>query len=599
MNSKKTGGPLIPQNIIDEILAKVRISDVLSKYTEVKRGGRSLMVKCPFHTDKTPSMSVSDEKGVYHCFSCGRSGNAVGFLMEYKKLGFVDAMTELGREVGIDVEKYKSAGSGVNSKKRERLFTLNQKAMSYFHNALLKSPEGKIARDYLKMRGVSEKSIHDFRLGFGSMDWNAPLEYLKQEGYSDAELLNASIASKSDKGRIYSRFRGRLIFPIFSRDGKVVGFGGRVLEKEAKGAKYLNSSENEVFQKRSLLYGLNMARDEAVSKKAVMITEGYMDVIACHQSGIQNCVAPLGTAFTENHLNIVERFIEEVWFLFDGDAAGLKAASRALDTAVKSEVKQRVVILPDGTDPADFLMNDGRDAFVSYLGKNSLTPVEFKLKFISTFVDPEKDKVNFLREFFPFASAMESAIKRDEALKSLSEFLYVDPTVINEDFARFRASNREFGRSITEEVQAKNTVSKAELEMIAVLSAFPEFLAMVSVVLQEDDFKDQELKSLFEFLKSHPDKKTQEILTRVESPELKNLAAVYALQTDMTKEFCLEIAYKIKVKSLTEKRKAMLRMLPQMESAEKRLTIEEINRLEEEIKEMKNRQTELIHFNLK
>lgn len=320
---------VIPQAVIDEILNKVSIIDVIGKYIEIKKSGKNSLALCPFHQEKTPSFSISEDKGLYHCFGCGASGNTIKFLMDYQKLTFIEALQEMAKSAGVDLNQYSGINDFIPVKEKDELIKINREAMSYYHKMLWSSSDSLEARNYLKNRKVTPDIVKVYRLGYGGKDWNSLRDYLNGKGFRDDAIIKTGLISNGNTG-LFDRFRDRIIFPILDKDGNPVGFGGRILEGEKKTAKYLNSAENIIFHKGSLLFSLNLAKDEIVKDKKAILVEGYMDVIALYQNGIKNSVAPLGTSLTENQLNILKKYCEKVIFIFDGDKAGIKAANGLL-----------------------------------------------------------------------------------------------------------------------------------------------------------------------------------------------------------------------------------------------------------------------------
>jgi DNA primase len=348
----------IPDAFIDELLARVDIVDVVGARVPLKRAGREHQACCPFHDEKTPSFTVSPSKQFYHCFGCGAHGNAIGFLMEYDNLGFLDSVEELARQAGMEVPKE----AGQRREGGEALYEMLVKASSFFQRQLPQTPA---AVDYLKDRGISGEIARDFQIGYAPDSWDGLLSALGPNKEAIALLDRAGLLSTRDSGGHYDKFRGRIIFPILDTRGRPVAFGGRVMSSDG-GPKYLNSPETELFHKGRQLYGLYQAR-QAVGKLAhLIVVEGYMDVVALAQFGIREVVATLGTATTPEHAEILFRAAPEVIFCFDGDRAGRQAAERALESVLprlKDGRQARFLFLPDGEDPDSLVRSEGREAF--------------------------------------------------------------------------------------------------------------------------------------------------------------------------------------------------------------------------------------------
>lgn len=361
----------IPAQFIDELMTRIDIVDVIDARVPLKKGGRDYMACCPFHTEKTPSFTVSQTKQFYHCFGCGAHGTAIGFLMDYEHMGFVDAVQELAARVGMTVprEALASDDSGSNE-----LYEVLEAAAAYYRRQLREHAGGARAIEYLKKRGLSGEIAATFAIGYAPPGWDNVLRALGGDAQRETLLLRAGLLIDKPEGGRYDRFRDRIMFPIHDRRGRIIGFGGRVLDDNTP--KYLNSPETPVFHKGRELYGLYLARARVRQLSRLLVVEGYMDVVALAQYDIQYAVATLGTATTSDHLEQLYRATPEVVFCFDGDRAGRAAAWRALETAlpVLREGRQaRFLFLPDGEDPDSMVRKEGKDSFEARL--NTATPL--------------------------------------------------------------------------------------------------------------------------------------------------------------------------------------------------------------------------------
>ncbi len=349
---------LIPQSFINDLIDRVDIVDVIDSRVTLKKAGKNYQARCPFHDEKTPSFSVSPDKQFYHCFGCGVSGTALTFLMEYERLEFVDAVEALARIAGVTVPR---EGSSKAAPDHRKLYDALSTADMWFRRKLKASAE---AVAYLKDRGLTGMIARDFGIGFAPDEWQALSEALADKHSADS-LLKAGLLTENDKGRRYDRFRGRIMFPIRDTRGRVIGFGGRVMDGDS-GPKYLNSPETPVFHKGRELYGLFEARKALRRIDKLLVVEGYMDVVALAQAGIANAVASLGTATTTDHFHKLYRYSEEVVCCFDGDSAGRQAAWRALENALSTLTQGRqlkFMFLPDGEDPDSLVRKEGRERF--------------------------------------------------------------------------------------------------------------------------------------------------------------------------------------------------------------------------------------------
>ncbi|HEY9199944.1 MAG TPA: DNA primase [Gammaproteobacteria bacterium] len=360
----------IPQHFIDDLMQRVDIVEVIDSRVPLKKAGREYQACCPFHNEKSPSFTVSPTKQFYHCFGCGVHGTALGFLMDYEHLDFVDAVEELARSVGLEVPR--EAGPALDRERADTtagLYELLAEAARHFRQQLRQHPEAKRAVEYLKRRGLSGEIAQAYGLGYAPSGWDNLLQALGKDQQTQIEMERAGLLIKKDGGGLYDRFRDRVMFPIHDRRGRVIGFGGRVLGDDTP--KYLNSPETPVFHKGRELYGLFEARKRERKLERLLVVEGYMDVVALAQYGIGNVVATLGTATTRDHLEQLYRVVPEVVFCFDGDRAGRAAAWRALENALpvlKDGRQARFLLLPEGEDPDTLVRKEGKDAFVRRIG---------------------------------------------------------------------------------------------------------------------------------------------------------------------------------------------------------------------------------------
>lgn len=351
----------IPTQFIDELLARIDIVDVIDARVPLKKAGKNLHACCPFHNEKTPSFTVSQEKQFYHCFGCGAHGTAIGFLMEYDQLSFPEAIQELADQVGMQVPTTQQASL---SPAKQSLYDLMDKVGRYYVHQLHNHPQRQPFQGYLQQRGLSASTIEAFGLGMAPDGWDNVLRTFGKDQLTTKQLLDGGLLIKNDKGRTYDRFRNRIMFPIRDRRGRVIGFGGRVMDDSTP--KYLNSPETPIFHKGTELYGLYQARKANRKLERILIVEGYMDVIALAEFGISNAVATLGTSTTVDHLRVLLRAAPEVVFCFDGDRAGREAAWRAAENALPmlgGNQQLKFMFLPDGEDPDSLVRKQGADAF--------------------------------------------------------------------------------------------------------------------------------------------------------------------------------------------------------------------------------------------
>ena len=397
----------IPEQFVDELVSRTDIVDLVSGYVRLNKKGNNYWGLCPFHSEKTASFSVSPDKQICYCFGCHKGGGAINFLMEMENLSFVEAVQQLAQRAGMQVPE--SDYDKGRKERRERLLEMNKEAARYFH-AQLYAPGGAQALDYLRRRGLSQGTLTNFGLGFAPDSWDGLLNALAEKGYDKKMVLEGGLAVSNDKGRIYDRFRNRVMFPIIDVRGSVIGFGGRVMDDSKP--KYLNSPEGPVYNKSRNLFALNIAKKTKEGR--IILTEGYMDTIALHQAGFDCAVASLGTALTADHAQLLARYTKEAVIAYDGDGAGVAAAQRAIPLLEKAGLKVKVLQMRGAKDPDEFIKAYGRDAFAKLLDESS-NHIEYRLEKIKSKYDLKDDaqRIEFLREATGLIASLSSAVERE------------------------------------------------------------------------------------------------------------------------------------------------------------------------------------------
>jgi DNA primase len=353
---------LIPDNTLEQVRAASDIVEIIGGYFPLKRAGGNHVALCPFHKEKSPSFNVNPQRQIYHCFGCHAGGDVFKFIQEYEHIGFVDAVKRLAERAGIPLELEDDPRAGEKRREKDTLLKVHEQLAKRWHSVLLNDAAGQPARDYLQARGVSTEAVEAFRLGFAPGDWEDTVNWAKAQKHDPRVMEQAGLVASKD-GRQYGRFRARLMFPIRDEQSRVIGFSGRVLEADVKGAKYVNSPETPLFHKSKVIYGLDKARRPIIAAESVLICEGQLDTIACHMAGIENVVAPQGTALTADHARVLKRYANEVILCFDSDTAGQAAAVRSLDGLLESELAIRVMTVPAPHDPDSFIREKGVEAF--------------------------------------------------------------------------------------------------------------------------------------------------------------------------------------------------------------------------------------------
>ncbi len=419
----------IPKQFIDELLTRSDIIDVIDARVPLRKAGKDYKACCPFHEEKTPSFTVSADKQFYHCFGCGAHGSAIGFLMDYEHMSFVEAVEELAARAGLTVPKEAGAAFEKEKDTGADLIELMREAARFYRSQLREHPQASRPVEYLKGRGITGEIARDFDLGFAPDGWDNLLRALGKDDASREALARAGLVVKKDSGGYYDRFRDRVMFPIEDHRGRIVAFGGRIIDKGEP--KYLNSPETPLFHKGRELYGLFHARDAIKRESRVLVVEGYMDVVALAQFGVDFAVATLGTATTRDHLERLFRHAPEIVFCFDGDRAGREAAWRALDNAlpVLREGRQiSFLFLPEGEDPDTLVRKEGRDAFLARL-KKALPLPDYLFDTLSRQVDLGRldGRARLVELARPLLSKMPAGVLRQMMLDRLAELSLMDP----------------------------------------------------------------------------------------------------------------------------------------------------------------------------
>ena len=414
----------IPQEKLEEIAQANDIIEVISSYIPIKKRGKGFLALCPFHADKHPSLNISQEKQVYHCFSCKASGNVYSFVQNYEKITFFETAEKLAARAGIEL-KLKQSSPDV-SNEISMLFEINKIAAKFYNHNLnnLNENEKDFIYGYLVKRKIQKQTGVKFGIGYAPKEWDSLLNHFKEENLfktGDLEKAGLVIQSDKDNNKYYDRFRGRLLFPIFNENDKVVGFGGRKLYEDDPGGKYINSPETKIYYKSKILYGLNFAKDSIRALNNIILVEGYMDVIALSQADISNVVASSGTSLTEEQVRLISRYTKNVTVLFDADLAGIKAAKRGIEIILEAGLDLNVVTLPEGEDPDSFINDKGKNEFQKLLDKKQSI-----INFISSLYEKKNklssvnDKTEFIKEIIGYVSRIPDKIKRAFYVKELS-----------------------------------------------------------------------------------------------------------------------------------------------------------------------------------
>ena len=478
---------MIPEDIINEIKYRNDIETAVSQYVNLKRRGKNLVGLCPFHSEKTPSFTVYPENGSFYCFGCGVGGDVFTFTGLIENLDYMESIKLLAERSGISLPQDGYDDSMQRLKKK--IYDINRDTARFFHSFLM-SPGGKWALDYLTGRGLTVKTIKHFGLGAAPDSWDALIHHLKEKGYTESDMLAANVIGKSERGGIYDRFRKRVMFPIINIRGNIVAFSGRAMPGEDKqGGKYVNTSDTPVYKKSENLFGINFAK--SVCSERVILVEGNMDVISLHQAGFENTVAPLGTAFTTEQANLLSRYTKEIVLMLDADAAGQKAVRRASGLLENTGLSVRVVVIPDGKDPDEYIKKNGKERFAALL-EGAVSDMEYKLLTAAKDIDlnSEDGRLKYLAAAAEIIAATDDIMTRDIYIGRLSEKYGVSRTAlttrVNE--LRKRNSRQKQKKEISDIIRPKFTKDDINPERRKSVKGTAAEETLIAVLLKNPDF---------------------------------------------------------------------------------------------------------------
>lgn len=582
---------------IADTKARLSIVDVIQGFVSLKKSGKNHIGLCPFHDDNNPSMHVNDEKGFFHCFSCGAGGDVFGFLMRYSNIGFHEALKELARRAGVRLPA--SRPRTKSAKKKEaasaRLFEINSLVCSFYHENLLGPGKNSAqSREYLESRGITSEIIREFKLGFVPDSWETLIEFASSRsiGIKELEELGLVVARESGSGH-YDRFRNRIIFPISEITGRVCGFGGRTLAKdESKQPKYMNSPESPVFDKKSVLYGLYHSKNEIGRKRKAVLVEGYMDFIKLYANGIRNAVATLGTSFTNEHARLLRRFCEEVVIVYDGDTAGIRSAVRAGEILLEQGISSSICRIPDGLDPDDYLEEHGPES----LGELIAGAVG-----VSDFIIDDT-----------FARYREKKMSSGESLKFLADMVskIKDPVRRAEAVSRvtgvFGIRESEFLSMLKILDPGKNRGSLApaalipeksvhEREIVRILLKFPHLLSAEKIESVGEHFENGDLKVILKRVGDGEVTEISSLMSSFEKIEMQQLLSELIFSSDdlidetTSEKILSDCVTKLELRDIAFKRNEVIdRIRKQRDSSDKTLERELVEQYRDLVSMEKN-----------
>ena len=458
---------LISDDMVNQIKASSDIVDIIGEYVDLKKAGSSFKGLCPFHNEKTPSFTVDRKKQLFHCFGCGAGGDVVSFIMQKEGLSYPEGLKYLAHKAGINLVFDENPGV---SEKKKRLYDINKEIMMYFYKNLLTN---KAPQDYLLRRGLRSNIVNTFMLGFAKNSWDDVLLYAKSKDIKEEDLLELGLIAKSKNGNFYDKYRNRLIFPIIDTYGRVIGFGGRAIDDTMP--KYLNSPESEVFKKRFNLYGLNNFKKQ--SRRDLILVEGYMDVIALNNKGIDIAVASLGTAFTVEQAKLAKRYADNIYICYDSDSAGIKAAKRAIEIFKEAEIGVNIIELGEGLDPDDFVKKYGEDAFEKKMDEASDEYNYLYEKILDGYSEAnENEKFEKLNQFIGFLSSIKQDLTREIFINKVSNLFDIDKQTLKGAISKYnnkhhkeKIINKKFAEPKIVVEEKKTDIKAHELEILRLI----------------------------------------------------------------------------------------------------------------------------------
>ena len=451
---------MIPQETVNRILDTAQIVDVVGDFVTLKKRGANHIACCPFHNEKTPSFSVSASKGIYKCFGCGKSGTAVGFVMEHENMSYTEALKYLARKYHIEVvEKEETAEDIAQRQRNESLFLVSEYAGKFFQESMQTQEGQAIAYQYFKSRGLEDETIRKYCLGWAPTSRKALSEAARAAGYKEEFLVETGLSIKYDDGHLVDRFYDRVMFPIHSVSGRVIAFGGRTLRTDKSVAKYVNSPETEIYVKSRSLYGIYFAKNEISRQDKCILVEGYLDVLSMHQLGITNVVASSGTSLTVEQIRLIRKFTNNVTIIYDGDGAGIKAALRGIGLVLKEGLNVKVVLLPDGQDPDDFAKKHTLEQVQDYIFQNEQDFIGFKTDLLlgEAGGDPLK-KANLINDVADTISLIPDAVIRAVYVKTCADKFEIDEQILTDRVNRSRTD-----MIISDQKQAEREAARADM----------------------------------------------------------------------------------------------------------------------------------------
>lgn len=565
----------IPENILEDILSRVDITEIIAGYIPVKKAGRNFRALCPFHHEKTPSFMVSPDRQIYHCFGCGEGGNVFNFIMQYEHLEFLEAVQMMAAKAGVSLPESSSPDSKKESLNTQ-LYQINELAC-LFYESTLRTPEAAVARKYAVSRGFSEEFCRRFRIGYASERWDGLINYLRSKDVSLALMEKAGLVISKEGGGYYDRFRGRLIFPIFDVKSRVVAFGARKFleakgEKEVESPKYINSPETFIYIKGKHLYGLNFSRDAIHKKDLVVVVEGYLDFLTPFSAGFEPIVASSGTALTLDQIRLIKRYSHNVVMIYDGDEAGQMAMLRVLDSFIEEELNVKLVSLPDGLDPDSFVRQNGIESFRQQV-QAALPIFDFKLNILKHRFDAHQieGKAKIASEMLLSLSKFKNALIKTEYVRKLAGELQVNEEALFEELKKVKLEkNPDVSVKVAQEVP----INPTEKLLIKLMLDESRLIERLRQELEPADFMDTQaariVQAMFELSAQGKILETSSLLEHLGDAHTRKILCESALmpEVDYTEKEKIvdDCILRLKSNKVTLKRKNLHEQIRQAQS---------------------------------
>ncbi len=542
---------MIPQEQIDQIKERLDIVNVVSDYVGLKSAGRNFQGLCPFHSEKTPSFVVSREKQIFHCFGCGVGGNVFNFLMKFQNLDFLEAVEKLADKAGVTLNRLKTPYDKNKKNHEAQLLKLNKLGASFYHEYLCQSKEAEVARQYFKSRGLSQETINKFKLGLAPDAWEGLKNQLLKHKAPLSLMLEVGLVTGSQK--IYDYFRNRIIFPIFNVDSEIIGFGARTLDPKGS-PKYLNSRDSSIYSKSRSLYGIHVAKNAIAKEDVVYVVEGYFDVLALMEKGIENVVAPLGTALTSDHIKCLKRYTKKIVLIFDSDTAGINATKRTLKLFLEENVEGRVVTLPKNQDPDEFVAEKGKEGFLSYVSK-AKDQVYYLLD--SLMEQHEKSiqgKIKVLEELMPILSTINHPLEKSLYIKEIAERLSLEEKMLYQ----FLKTNKAAPQKMPISPLSKELVfNRSEKYIIQAMLADAKWVSFVQEADVLDLMTHAELREIAQHILADPLK----VLQNTSYPSLVTRLSMEVQSVELDEKMLSDCCNKVRAHYLNMMQKDLLEQL--------------------------------------